>query len=73
MTDTVIETSGLRGAGINVQGDGTHVGMTGGSITTTGEMGDGATAYVGGTATLNGVVVTSENGRGAWQVTLTHG
>lgn len=64
MVNTAIETAGNRGAGINAQEDGTHVEMSGGSITTTGANGDGAVAFTGATASLTDVVVSTANGRG---------
>ncbi|OIS91059.1 autotransporter outer membrane beta-barrel domain-containing protein [Brucella cytisi] len=64
LQNSTIETSGYRGEGINVFGDGSYVGMADGKITTTGANADGAVAFDGGTASLSNVAVSTFNGRG---------
>lgn len=61
---TKITTHGLRGDGLNATSDGSHIEMSGGSITTTGLDAKGAVAYDGGTATLTNVDIVTESGRG---------
>jgi outer membrane autotransporter protein len=64
LNNTNIVTSGERGAGFNVTDTGSHLEMSGGSITTSGVNAGGAVAYNSGTANLNNVVITTANSRG---------
>ncbi|MEI4480651.1 MULTISPECIES: autotransporter outer membrane beta-barrel domain-containing protein [unclassified Phyllobacterium] len=62
--DTVIETHGEFGDGVNAEGAGSHLDVFDSKITTTGLSAKGAVAFNGGTAQLTNIEIVTDAGNG---------